>query len=234
MLDELKEIVWKANQDLRNSGLVILTFGNASGIDRRRGLVAIKPSGMAYEEMKIEDIVLVDLDGHVVEGWLKPSSDTLTHIELYNAFPDIGGVAHTHSPYATMFAQARKEIKCFGTTHADHFASPIPVTRPLKEAEVSEAYEANTGKVIVERFAALNPMAVPAALVSGHGPFTWGPTPSDAVETSIILERVAKIAFGTLNLNRRQTALDAHLLEKHFQRKNGPNATYGQDKNREA
>lgn len=230
MLSELKEAVFKANLDLVKSGLVILTFGNVSGIDRRRGIVAIKPSGVPYEGLKAEDIVLVDLEGQVVEGWLNPSSDTPTHVEIYKAFPQVGGVAHAHSECATMFAQARREVPCFGTTHADHFRGPVPLTRLLVEAEVVADYERNTGKAIVERFAGLDPLALPAVLVAGHGPFAWGRTPSEAVETALVLERVAKTAFGSLLLDPRLAPLDRHILEKHFLRKHGPDATYGQKK----
>lgn len=230
MMTELKELVWRANLDLARSGLVLLTFGNVSGIDRRRGIIAIKPSGVPYEEVKPEDIVLVDLEGRVVEGGLNPSSDTPTHIELYTAFADIGGIAHTHSPYATMFAQSRREIPCFGTTHADLLHGPVPVTRQMTEAEVGRHYEANTGKVIVERFSGLSPIAIPAVLVAGHGPFAWGQSPGEAVRVNIILEHVAKAAFGTMILNPGQPPLEDYLLEKHFQRKHGPQATYGQKK----
>ena len=230
MMTELKELVWRANLDLARSGLVLLTFGNVSGIDRRRGILAIKPSGVPYEEMKPEDIVLVDLEGRDVEGGLNPSSDTPTHIELYTAFADIGGIAHTHSPYATMFAQSRREISCFGTTHADLFHGPVPVTRQLTEAEVGRNYEANTGKVIVERFSSLSPLVIPAVLVAGHGPFAWGLSPGEAVRVNIILEHIAKAAFGTMILNPELGPLEDYLVEKHFQRKHGPQATYGQKK----
>ncbi len=230
MMTELKESVWKANLDLFRSGLVLLTFGNVSGLDRRRGILAIKPSGVPYEEMKPEDMVLVDLQGQVVEGSLRPSSDTPTHVELYKAFADIGGVAHTHSPYATMFAQAGLEIPCYGTTHADLCRGPVPVTRQLAEGETSGAYEVNTGKVIVERFVGLSPLVIPAVLVAGHGPFAWGRTPAEAVRANIILEHVALTAYGTRTLNPRQPPLPDHLVDKHFQRKHGPQAYYGQKK----
>ena len=230
MIAELKEAVWKANLDLARSGLVLLTFGNVSGLDRRRGIVAIKPSGVPYEELKPEDMVLVDLEGHVVEGSLNPSSDTPTHIELYKAFPEIGGIAHTHSAYATMFAQAGREIPCFGTTHADLAHGPVPVTRPLTEPEVLGDYEVNTGKVIVERFAGLSPLVIPAVLVAGHGPFAWGKTPAEAVHVNVILEHVAKTAYGTLALDPKRSPLDDCVLDKHFQRKHGPHAYYGQKK----
>ena len=233
MLTELKEAVFKANLELTKSGLVILTFGNVSGIDRRRGIVAIKPSGVPYDSLKADDIVLVDLEGNVVEGWLSPSSDTPTHLEIYKAFPQVGGVAHAHSPYATMFAQAEKDIPCFGTTHADLFHGPVPLTRLLVEAEVVENYERNTGKVIVERFAGADALELPGVLVAGHGPFTWGRTPADAVETALVLEHVAKMAFGTMILDRGRPPLDACILEKHFRRKHGPDAYYGQKKEKD-
>lgn len=230
MLADLKEAVFKANLELARSGLVIMTFGNVSGIDRRKGIVAIKPSGVAYDAMKADDIVLVDLEGQVVEGWLNPSSDTPTHVEIYKAFPEVGGVAHAHSVYATTFAQARREIPCYGTTHADSFHGPIPLTRLLVESEVTEGYERNTGKAIVERFAGLDPLALPGVLVAGHGPFAWGRSPAEAVETSVILEQVAAMAFGTITLAPRLTPLDRHIMEKHYLRKHGPDATYGQKK----
>jgi len=233
MLTELKEAVFKANLELTKSGLVILTFGNVSGIDRRRNMVAIKPSGVPYDSLKADDIVLVDLEGNVVEGWLSPSSDTPTHLEIYKAFPQVGGVAHAHSPYATMFAQAEKDIPCFGTTHADLFHGPVPLTRLLVEAEVVENYERNTGKVIVERFAGADALELPGVLVAGHGPFTWGRTPADAVETALVLEHVAKMAFGTMILDRGRPPLDACILEKHFRRKHGPDAYYGQKKEKD-
>jgi len=232
MMTELKELVWKANQDLFRAGLVILNFGNVSGLDRRRGIAAIKPSGVPYEELKPEDIVLVDLEGGVVEGGLKPSSDTPTHVELYKAFPAIGGIAHAHSEYATMFAQARREIPCYGTTHADFAQGPVPLTRQLTEAEAGGPYEQSTGRVIVERYvsAGLNPLVIPAVLIAGHGAFTWGRTAGEAVQAHVILEHVAKTAYGTLVLNPDQAPLEPYLLDKHLQRKHGPHAYYGQKK----
>jgi L-ribulose-5-phosphate 4-epimerase len=234
MLAELKESVCKANLELAKSGLIILTFGNVSGIERRKGIVAIKPSGVAYDALKPDDIVLVDLEGNVIEGWLNPSSDTPTHVAIYKAFPEVGGIAHAHSPYATMFAQARREIPCFGTTHADAFHGPVPVTRLLVESEVAAGYEWNTGKIIVERFAGLDPLGLPGVLVAGHGPFTWGKTPAGAVETALILEQTAKMAFGTMALDPRLAPLDACIQDKHFRRKHGPDAYYGQKKEDES
>ncbi len=230
MLPDLKETVREANRDLAKHGLAPLTFGNVSGIDRRRGVVAIKPSGVSYENLRSQDIVLVDLEGRVVEGKLNPSSDTLTHLELYKSFHEVGGIAHAHSIYATMFAQARKAIPCFGTTHADAFNGSVPVTRHLTRKEVRENYEGNTGKLIVDRFSSLDPSEIPAVLVAGHGPFSWGDTAQDAVRNLCILEHVAKTALGTLYLNPQQIPLASHILQKHFARKHGPRATYGQKK----
>ncbi len=228
MLEDLKERVLRANLDLVRFGLVSLTFGNVSGFDPERGLVAIKPSGLAYDGMEAEDIVLVDLDGKVVEGRLKPSSDTPTHLRLYRAFPGTGGVAHCHSEWATAFAQARREIPCLGTTHADHFHGPVPVTRLQTAAEVKKDYEGATGDVIVARFRGLDPRAVPGVLVAGHGPFTWGATPAEAVANSLALERVAKMAWLALRLNPGLKPLPDHLRCKHHERKHGPAAYYGQ------
>ncbi|MCS7337301.1 MAG: L-ribulose-5-phosphate 4-epimerase [Verrucomicrobiae bacterium] len=229
MLEELKQAVWRANLDLVAKGLVIETWGNASGIDRQRGLVVIKPSGVPYDAMKSEHMVVVSLeDGSVVEGALKPSSDTPTHLELYRAFAAIGGVVHTHSLYATVWAQARREIPALGTTHADHFYGPVPCTRLMKPREIKTDYELNTGRVIVERFRRLDPMSVPGVLVASHGPFTWGPTVEKAVENAVVLEQVARLALETLRLNPRVRPMQRALLDKHFLRKHGPGAYYGQ------
>jgi L-ribulose-5-phosphate 4-epimerase len=230
MLENLKKEVWRANLDLVRYGLVILTFGNASGIDRKKGLVAIKPSGVSYDGMKPSDMVVVDLNGKVAEGTLNPSSDTPTHLALYRTFRGVGGIVHAHSEYATMFAQAAKEIPCLGTTHADHFHGPVPVTRFLTKREVETDYEGNTGRVIVERFAGLDPFGTPAVLVAGHGPFAWGRTPAEAARNALVLERTAKTAFGTLTLDPGRRRLPGYILDKHFQRKHGPHATYGQKK----
>jgi L-ribulose-5-phosphate 4-epimerase len=230
MLNDLKEQVWQANLALVKLNLVTATFGNVSGFDRKKGFVAIKPSGVSYEALKPSDIVLVDVEGKIVEGELNPSSDTPTHIELYKAFKQIGGATHTHSEYATMFAQACREIPCLGTTHADYFNGAIPVTRYLTEKEVKENYERNTGKVIVERFTGLNPLEMPAVLVAGHGPFAWGETPEEAVEHNLIMEKVAKMALGTFLANSKVECLPEYILRKHYQRKHGPKAYYGQKK----
>ncbi len=231
MLEELKEKVWRANLDLVRLGLVALTFGNVSGFDRGKGLAAIKPSGISYDGMEAEDMVLVDLEGKVVEGRLRPSSDTPTHLRLYKAFPETGGIAHCHSEWATVFAQARREIPCLGTTHADYFDGPVPVTRLLRPAEVKTDYERRTGDVIVERFARLDPRAFPGVLVADHGPFTWGATPAEAVDNSLALERIAKMAWLALGLNPRLKPIPGYLRRKHFERKHGPTAYYGQGRN---
>lgn len=234
MLKDLKEQVWQANLDLAKFKLVILTFGNVSGFDRREGLVAIKPSGVSYEELRPEDIIIVDLDGKVAEGTLNPSSDTPSHLKLYKAFSEIGGVSHAHSVYATAFAQAVTEIPCFGTTHADHFNGPVPVTRFLTRKEVETDYEGNTGKVIVERFARIKPLEMPAVLVAGHGPFSWGRTPGEAVQNNVILETVAKMALLTHLANPKIKDLPGYLLNKHYQRKHGPKAYYGQKRSHQS
>jgi L-ribulose-5-phosphate 4-epimerase len=230
MLKQLKEEVFQANIDLLRNHLVILTWGNVSGISRADGYIVIKPSGVDYEAMKAVDMVVVDFDGKIVEGKLRPSSDLPTHLRLYKDFTSIGGVAHTHSMYATMFAQACKEIPCFGTTHADHFNGTIPVTRFLTKEEVKSNYEENTGVVILERFTSLDPEIMPAVLVAGHAPFAWGANAGDAMKNILILERVAQMAAGSLQLNSHLKQLPSYIQEKHYQRKHGPNAYYGQKK----
>ena len=210
--------------------MVTFTWGNVSGIDRASGLVVIKPSGVPYEEMKVDDLVVVDLDGNVVEGRLKPSSDTPTHLVLYRAFSNIGGVVHTHSPWATSWAQAGKGIPALGTTHADYFYGEIPCTRDMTEAEIKGAYEKETGHVIVETFASLNPDMVPGVLVKSHAPFAWGKNAHDAVHNAVVLEEVAKMALRTLRLQPDIQPMDQALLDRHFLRKHGANAYYGQSK----
>ena len=227
MLDELKTKVFEANLELVKHGLVIFTWGNVSGIDREKGLVAIKPSGVSYDEMKAEDMVLVDLDGNVVEGHLKPSSDTPTHLELYKAFPCTGGVVHTHSAFATAWSQAGCDIPNIGTTHADYFSDAIPCTRDMTEAEVTGDYEKETGNVIVERFAQLNPEHIPGVLVKNHGPFAWGKNPHEAVHNAVVLEQVAKMALIAYGINPHLT-MNPLLIQKHFYRKHGESAYYGQ------
>ncbi len=233
MLLELKEKVWKANLELVKYGLVTHTFGNVSGMDRGQGLVVIKPSGMAYEELMPEDMVVIDIEGNKVDGRLNPSSDTPSHLELYKAFPEVAGITHTHSEFATMFAQADKEIPCLGTTHADHFYGPVPVTRMMTDREIADDYEKNTGKVVVERFSGTNPLEMPGVLVVNHGVFTWGKSPEDSVLNSLILENIAKMAWGTLMLDAGRQAIPDSLLKKHFRRKHGPDAYYGQKKGEE-
>ena len=230
MLDDLKRNVLKANLTLVNYGLVTLTWGNVSGIDRDNNLIVIKPSGVSYDEMKAEDMVVVDFEGKVVDGKLKPSSDTPSHIELYKVFKNIGGITHSHSKFATIFCQALKEIPCFGTTHADHFNGTIPVTRLLSKEEVESGYEINTGKIITERFNDLDYVSMPGVLVGGHAPFTWGKDAADSVRNNLVLERVAEMALHTLQLNQDQGALPDYILNKHYERKHGKNAYYGQNK----
>jgi len=234
MLEELKGSVWQANLELVLKGLVILTFGNVSGYDQASGLVAIKPSGVSYDALKARDIVLVDLSGKVVEGKMRPSSDTPTHLALYRAFPDLRGISHAHSAAATAFAQAVVEIPCYGTTHADHFNGPIPVTRFLSKKEVEGEYEKNTGAVIIERLAKdkINPLETPGILVAGHGPFSWGLSPISAVRNALILETVAQMAIQTKLINPGARPLPTYIREKHHQRKHGPNAYYGQGKDK--
>lgn len=229
MLEDLKQQVCKANLELVAHGLVTLTWGNVSAISPDRKFVVIKPSGVSYNGMAPEQMVVVELaSGNTVESQLKPSSDTPTHCELYRRFQAIGGIVHTHSPFATVFAQARREIPCFGTTHADHFNGPVPVTRPLSEVEVREAYELNTGQVIAERFSQLDPMTMPGVLVAGHAPFTWGKDSSDAVKNAVALEAVAKMAYRTLALAPDAKPIEPYVLDKHYSRKHGKHAYYGQ------
>jgi L-ribulose-5-phosphate 4-epimerase len=229
MLDELKKAVCAANMRLVAEGLVVLTFGNASGIDRRQGLMVIKPSGVPYDEMEPRQMVVVSLDdGAVIEGDLRPSSDAPTHLELYRAFPAIGGIVHTHSLNATSWAQACREIPSLGTTHADYFHGSVPCTRLLSDEEIHTDYETHTGLVIAERFASLDPLAMPAVLVANHGPFTWGKTVDLAVENAAVLEYVARMAAKTLRIAPEIPPMHSALLDKHFFRKHGAGAYYGQ------
>jgi L-ribulose-5-phosphate 4-epimerase len=227
MLEELKEKVFQANLDLVKLDLVVFTWGNVSAIDRDKGLVVIKPSGVSYNDMKAEDMVVVDLEGNVVEGKLNPSSDTPTHLVLYKAFENIGGVVHTHSSWATSWAQAGKSIPALGTTHADYFYGPIPCTRKLTAEEVETAYEIETGNVIVETFEELNPDAIPGVIINNHGPFSWGIDANNAVHNAKVMEEVAKMAFASLQLNPN-AEIDQFLLDKHYNRKHGKDAYYGQ------
>jgi len=228
MYEELRKAVCQANIELQTQKLVIYSWGNVSGIDRKAGVVAIKPSGVAYDQLTADKMVLLDLDENIVEGNLKPSSDTPTHLELYRNFKTVGGVCHTHSTNATMWAQACREIPCFGTTHADYFYGSIPVTEVMTAEQIKSDYELNTGKVIVKRFAGMDPMEMPAVLVANHGPFTWGKTPYDAVEAAVVLEQIATMALGTININPNQNEISQHLCDKHYLRKHGKNAYYGQ------
>jgi len=228
MHHKLKQDVCDANIALQRHGLVLFTWGNVSAIDRDRSVVAIKPSGIDYDELTPESIVVLDLQGNVIEGDLRPSSDTPTHLELYRSFPTLGGVCHTHSTHATMWAQAQRDIPCLGTTHADYFYGPVPVTAPMTAEEIAQDYEANTGKVIVRRFDRLDPAQMPAVLVANHGPFTWGASAAAAVENAVVLEEVAKMAAGALGINSDQKAVSSSLLDKHYLRKHGENAYYGQ------
>ena len=229
MLEELKEIVCKANLELPKYGLVTFTWGNVSGVDREKGLMVIKPSGVEYDNMTPEDMVVVSLaTGERVEGKWKPSSDTATHVALYNGFPNIGGVVHTHSRWATSWAQAGKSINAYGTTHGDYFYGEIPCTRKMTAEEIGGAYEHETGNVIVETFAGKNPDDIPAVLVHSHGPFTWGSDPMNAVHNAVVLEELAFMAFHTEALNPEAKAMQSELLDKHYLRKHGKNAYYGQ------
>jgi len=228
VLQQLKEAVLEANLDLPKHGLVTFTWGNVSGIDRERGLVVIKPSGVPYENMKVEHMVVIDLEGNVVEGGYKPSSDTPTHLVLYKAFANIGGIVHTHSPWATSWAQAGRSIPALGTTHADYFYGKIPCTRKMKPSEIQGAYELETGHVIVETVKGIDPMQIPGVLVNCHAPFSWGKNPHDAVHNAVVLEEVAKMALHTLQLNPGVEAMDQELLDRHYLRKHGAGAYYGQ------
>jgi len=231
MLDKLKLSVFKANLDLVKEGLVIHTWGNVSGRDRKTGLIVIKPSGVSYKTMKASDMVVLNPEGKVVEGKYKPSTDAPTHLLLYRTFDSIGGVVHTHSTYATAWAQAGKDIPAFGTTHADHFYGEVPCTRKLTAKEVDSDYELNTGKVIIERLGRKDPLAVPSVLVNSHGPFTWGIDAEEAVYNAVALEEIARMAFYTVLLGKTDP-VDEYLLKKHYSRKHGKEAYYGQKKNK--
>jgi len=230
--EKLREKVLKSNLALVDAGLVILTWGNASAADRNKGVMAIKPSGVSYSTLKAEDIVIQSIEtGEVLSGTLRPSSDSPTHLELYRAFPTVGGIVHTHSSFAVSWAQAEMEIPCFGTTHADHFNGSVPLTRQLTSQEIEEAYEANTGKVIIERFRRgnLNPLHFPGVLLPHHGPFTWGKDCEEAVKNGIALEEIAKMAYYTQSINPATRETSHSQLHKHFSRKHGPKAYYGQN-----
>jgi L-ribulose-5-phosphate 4-epimerase len=228
MLESLRAEVYEANIEVVRRGLVLYTFGNASGIARGESLVAIKPSGVPYETLRPEDLVISDLDGRIIEGDLKPSSDLPTHLALYRAFAAIGGVVHTHSRYATAWAQAGREIPCLGTTHADYFHGPVPVTEAMQPHEIEAEYERNTGHVIARRFAGIDPMSKPGVLVAGHAPFAWGRTPAEAAHNAVVLEEIACLAYHALAINPAATPLSDSLRDKHFLRKHGPKKYYGQ------
>jgi L-ribulose-5-phosphate 4-epimerase len=228
MLEQLKKEVFESNIDLVAKGMVIYTWGNVSGIDREKKLVVIKPSGVDYAAMKAEDMVVVDFAGNVVEGRYKPSSDTPTHLVLYERFPEIGGIVHTHSTWAVAFAQAGLAIPAYGTTHADYFYGDIPCTREMTRQEIEDAYEKNTGNVIVETIGDTDPMKIPGILVKSHGPFAWGKTPANAVYNAVVLDKVAEMAYKTMSLNPHGKKAPQYLLDKHYFRKHGANAYYGQ------
>lgn len=230
MLEQLKQEVYEANMELPKRNLVTYTWGNVSGIDRKSGLFVIKPSGVSYEDLKPEDMVVVDLEGNVIEGDLNPSSDTETHRLLYREFPEIGGIVHTHSPHAVAWAQAGRDIPPYGTTHADYFHGPIPCARSLTQAEINNGYELSTGEVIAETFQerSLNPMHVPAVICRNHGPFTWGKDAAQAVYHAVVLEEVARMAMLTEQVSPKADPAPDRILDKHFLRKHGPNAYYGQ------
>lgn len=233
LLPKLREEVLEANLDLVRRGLILSTFGNASGVSRDEGLIVIKPSGVPYEEMEPQQLVVTDLSGKVVEGALRPSSDLPTHAELYRAFPAIGGIAHTHSEYATAWAQSRKPIPCFGTTHADYFHGPVPLTDVMRDDEIEGEYEANTGAAIVKTFAKLDPMAIPAVLVANHGPFAWGTDARKAANNAWMLEAAARIAYLTVTINPHASPIGKTLHDRHFLRKHGKKAYYGQARKKE-
>lgn len=228
MLEQLKQAVYEANMELPKRGLVTYTWGNVSGIDRASGLFVIKPSGVDYDALKPSDMVVMDLNGNRVEGEMRPSSDTPTHLELYKAFPEIGGVVHTHSTYATGWAQAGRALPCYGTTHADYFYGDIPCARNLTPEEIEEGYEKNTGIIIIETFKGKNPMYLPGVLCKNHGPFTWGKDAFDAVHNAVVLEEIARMNFITESVNREAERTPQCMQDKHFMRKHGPNAYYGQ------
>ncbi|MHC5000571.1 MAG: L-ribulose-5-phosphate 4-epimerase [Planctomycetota bacterium] len=228
MLESLKIDVCEANLELKRNNLIIYSWGNVSGIDRGQGIIAIKPSGVSYDTLTPDDIVLVDLEGNVVEGSMRPSSDTPTHLELYRNFPNIGGVCHTHSLNATVWAQACRSIPCLGTTHADYFYGDIPVTSVMSAEYIESEYELNTGRIIVETFSNIDPDQMPAVLVANHGPFTWGPSPDKSVESAVVLEQVAEMALKTAVIKPELPAISQVLLDKHYLRKHGENAYYGQ------
>jgi len=226
--EDLRKAVCDANLELQKQKLVIYSWGNASEIDRSKGVIAIKPSGVMYDELTAEKIVLLDLDGNILEGALNPSSDTPTHLELYRNFESIGGICHAHPAGATMWAQACREIPCFGTTGADYFYGAVPVTDEMTENEIQSDYELNTGKCIVRRFAGMDPMTMPAVLVANHAPFTWGKSAAASVEAMVVLEQTATMALGTITINPRQEPISKALLDKHYLRKHGKDAYYGQ------
>lgn len=230
MLEELKQKVYEANMELPRRGLITYTWGNVSGIDREKGLFVIKPSGVDYDVSKPSDMVVMDLEGNKVEGEMNPSSDTATHVELYNAFKEIGGIVHTHSPHATAWAQAGRALPCYGTTHADYFYGEIPCARNLTAEEIEEGYEMNTGRVIIETFQGKNPVYIPAVLCKNHGPFTWGKDAAEAVHNAVVLEEIARMNFMTELINPQAGPAPQCMQDKHFMRKHGPNAYYGQGK----
>ena len=230
MLEELRKQVYEANMELPRRNLVTYTWGNVSGIDRESGLVVIKPSGVEYEQLTPEKLVVLDLEGHIAEGDLNPSSDTKTHLELYKAFPTLGGIVHTHSPYAVAWAQAGRDIPCYGTTHADYFYGAVPCARHLTKEELDEDYEKNTGKIIIDTFTdrGIDPVAVPGVICHSHGPFTWGKDAAQAVYHAVVLEEVAKMALLTRQVDSDAAPAPQYLQDKHYMRKHGPNAYYGQ------